>query len=587
VRTLLAQSFSLGAAALNRLFDEFQAENLARSPETATRLGFDRGPLATARWQLDDRSAAGVAARKQDVTSQLARLRAFDRASLSGMDAINYESVLYSLEVEDSANRRFDFGGSGTGAPYVLTHSRLTFHSLSQFLANQHRIEASADADAYIARMEAVPRAIDEETDRAREDAGKGVIPPDFILDKAISQSAAALQTPPDQALIVTALERKARETGLSTGHAAVARDIYARRITPALERQIEALQAMRRSATSQAGVWKLPDGDAFYASALEGATTTAMTPDEIHELGLELAADVSTQMDAALRDQGLTRGTIGERMRALYADARFVYPNTDEGKAREIADLNVKLDQVYALLPRYFETLPKARAAAERTPPETEAVAAPGSYRAASLDGSRPAVFYLNLRDTAEMPLWSAMTIAFHEAVPGHHLQVSLQQEAGELPLVRRAMGYSGYAEGWALYAEKLVDEMGFYAEDPFGRIGFLRSSLFRAGRLIVDTGIHAKRWTREQGIAWLVDAGAGFPSVLETEVDRYCTGPGQACSYMVGRLVIERLREKARAGLGAGFEIGEFHDAVLASGAMPLDTLEKVIDSYIESRR
>ena len=585
-RPLLAQALRPGAL-VNRLFDEFLSENLARSPETSTRLGFDEGPSALARWQLDDRSPSGIAARKEDVSSQLARLRAFDDGALTGMDAINFESVLYSLELDDEANRRFDFGAGGTGTPYVLTHSRLPFQSLSQFLDTQHGIEVLSDADAYIARIEAVAGAIDQVTEHAREDAGKGVIPPDFILDKAIDQSTAARDTDPSKALIITALERKLRERGLTTDHAAAAREIYARRIMPALDRQIAALNAMRAATTSDAGVWKLPDGDTFYAYALRGATTAAMTADELHELGLELAADISNQLDMAFKAQGHTTGTIGDRMRALYADERFIYPNTDEGKAREISDLNGKLDAVRSLLPRYFKTLPNAEAEAQRTPPEIEAVSAPGSYRPASLDGSRPPVFYLNLRDTAEMPLWSAMTIAFHEAIPGHHLQVSLQQEAGELPLIRRAMGYSGYAEGWALYAEKLVDEMGFYDDEPLGRIGFLRSALFRAGRLIVDTGIHAKRWTREQAIGWMVDAGAGFPSVIAGEVDRYCTGPGQACSYMVGRLFIERLREKARGSLGARFDIREFHDAVLVSGAMPLDTLEKVIDAHIAARR
>jgi uncharacterized protein (DUF885 family) len=586
-RPLMAQVYRPAAAALNRLFDEFHAQNLARSPETATRLGSDDGSFAAARWRLDDRSAQGKAARKEDVASQLATLRAFDARALDGMDSINYESVLYSLEVEDEANRRFDYGPGGAGTPYVLTHSRLPFQTLAQFLANQHRIETAVDADAYLARLEAVATAIDQETALAKEDHAKRVTPPDFILDKAIAQSTSARGTAPEKQLLITALDRKVREKNLAAGYVTAARDIYSRRILPALDRQIELLQTMRRSATHDAGVWKLPDGDAFYASAIKDATTTRMTPNELHEIGLEIAADVSAQMDVALKAQGFDGGTLGERMRALYADSRFIYPNTDDGKEREIADLNVKLDAVQALLPRFFKTLPEAKAEAQRTPPETEAVAAPGSYRAASLDGSRPPVFYLNLRDTAEMPLWSAMTIAFHEAIPGHHLQVSLQQEAGELPLIRRAMGFSAYAEGWALYAEKLVDEMGVYEGDPFGRIGYLRSALFRAGRLVVDTGIHAKRWSREQGISWLVDAGAGFPSVLETEVERYCTGPAQACSYMVGRLFIDRLREKARTQLGARFDIGEFHDAVLRSGAMPLDTLEKVVDAHIAARR
>ena len=277
-----------------------------------------------------------------------------------------------------------------------------------------------------------------------------------------------------------------------------------------------------------------------------------------------------------------MTAGTVGERLHALYEDARYRYQNTDEGKGKLIGDLNLKVRAVQSKLPGYFKTLPKAAVEIRRVPAYTEVGALAGYYQPASLDGSRPGTYYINLRDTAEIPSWILPTLTYHESIPGHHLQVSLQQEA-DLPLIRKAGWFPAYGEGWALYAEQLAEEMGLYENDPLGQIGYLHDALWRASRLVMDTGLHAMRWSREQAISYYIDTLGTPESSVVTEVERYCVWPGQACSYMVGKLTWLRLREQAKQALGDRFDIREFHDAGLLSGAMPLTVLDAVVTDYL----
>jgi uncharacterized protein (DUF885 family) len=265
-----------------------------------------------------------------------------------------------------------------------------------------------------------------------------------------------------------------------------------------------------------------------------------------------------------------------------MYEDKRFLYPNTDAGKETLIADLNVKVQAVQAKLPQWFGALPKAKVEIKRIPKYTEAGAPGGYYNNGSLDGTRPGQYYINLRDTAEVPSWTLPTLTYHESIPGHHLQLSLQQEA-DLPMIRRLSFFSAYIEGWALYAEQLADEMGMYDTDPWGRIGYLHDAALRAVRLVVDTGLHAMRWSREQAIRYFVDTIGDQDTAAATEVERYCVWPGQACAYMLGKLEWLKLRDQAKARLGARFDIRRFHDAGLLSGAMPLEVLDAVIADWI----
>jgi uncharacterized protein (DUF885 family) len=569
------------AAQLNAALDRIFAEAIAESPQFVTQLGLDTGEHADAKSKLDDQSLAQLERLRALYAADYKLMKGIDRASLTGMDAVNYDSVIFGVETTVEADRSFPYGQQGAGAPYVISQLTGSYQSVPSFLATQHKVETKADADAYLARLEAFATVMDQETERARRDVGLGVIPPDFIVERTLTQMK-GLQVAPEKSTLVSSVADRAREKGLTGDYAGQAAKIFAEKVSPALARQVALMTELRPRATHDAGCWRLPDGEAYYALSLKVGTTTTMSPDEVHQTGLDQAKELSARADVLLRKVGLTKGTVGQRIRALYKDKRYWYPNTDPGKEKLIADLNVQVRAMQARLPQYFGALPKAPVEIRRVPKFIEAGAPGGYYNTPSLDGTRPGIYWINLRDTSEVPRWSLPTLTYHESIPGHHLQLSLQQEA-DLPMIRRASFYSAYGEGWALYAEQLAKEMGVYENDPLGEIGYLQGALFRAARLVVDTGIHAKRWSREQAIATMAEIDGEPVSSAATENERYCVWPGQACSYMVGKLTWLRLREKARTALGGRFDIRSFHDAGLLSGAMPLTALENVVDGYI----
>ena len=568
--------------ALNGLFDDFVHRDLMRSPEFATALGLDTGDLAPLRTKLGDRSLASVARDTADNASRLTALKAIDRAALSPFAAVGYDTLAFVYGVRAEADARFDYGGGGVGGPYVISQLNGAYQSLPDFLDNQHPVASVSDAQAYLARLEEFAGALDQETQAARHDAGLGVIPPDFVLDKALPQMHELRVAAPGKSPLVQSLVRRAKEKGLAGDWESQAGAILEGKVQPALDRQIALLEGWRPKAVHDAGCWRLKDGEAYYTLSLKEGTTTTMAPDEVHQLGLDMARDLTAKIETILKSQGMTQGTVGERIHALYQAPKFRYANTDEAKETLLADLNKQVQAMQARLPKYFGALPKATVQIKRVPKFIEAGAPGGYYNQASLDGARPGIYWINLRDTAEVPTWTLPTLTYHEAIPGHHLQLSLQQEAA-LPLIRKMRFFSAYGEGWALYAEQLADEMGVYDNDPWGKIGYLQSALFRACRLVVDTGMHHKRWSREQAIKYMADTDGDQVSSVTTEIERYCVWPGQACSYMVGRNTWNRLRSKAQTALGPHFDIRKFHDAGLLAGAMPLTVLEGVIDRWI----
>ncbi|MGC1301410.1 MAG: DUF885 family protein [Caulobacteraceae bacterium] len=571
------------SAQLKTLFNQFMSEDLDHSPETVTGLGLDKGARASQKFKLDDGSLAATADAKHRNAEQLRKLQAIDRGALSGQDVVDYDSVLYVADIQDQANRAFNYGGGGAGAPYVVSQLTGAYQSVPDFLDSQHTIETKADVDAYLARLEAFSTALDQDSEQVRHDVGLGVFPPDFILDKTLIQLRALRDATPDKSNLVQSVIRRAREKHIPGDYADVAARIYTGKVQPALDRQIALMGDLRGHAVHDAGVARLPQGEAYYRLSLENWTTTNRDPADIHRVGLELVADYGAQADAILKGQGMSQGTVGERLRALYDDPKYRYPNTDEGKVKLIADLNVKVAEVQAKLPQWFKTLPKAKLDIRRVPKATEAGAPGGYYQNGSLDGARPGAYYINLRDTAEVPTWTLPTLTFHEGIPGHHLQLSLAQEA-PLPMIRKIQFFSGYGEGWALYAEQLAVEMGMYQDDPLGHVGQLHDAMLRGVRLVVDTGLHSQGWSREQAIKYYVEALGDQDASATTEVERYCVWPGQACSYMLGKLDWLRLRQKAKDALGDKFDIRAFHDAGLLSGAMPLAVLDRRIDAYIQ---
>ena len=572
---------------LTPLFDQFFQERLRLHPESATQLGLDKGANADLKSKLSDDSDAGRAADRQQTDSQLARLRAVPRAILSPPDQASYDTVVYSLEGQ-AALQRFDMGAGGTAgpSPYVVSQLTGAYQFVPDFLDTKHAVETAADADAYLARLAAFAVQLDDETARLRHDAGAGVAPPDFILDLTLEQLGKTRTPTADGALMVTSLARRAAAKGLGDRYAADAAKLYDERIGPALDRQIAETRRLRAQAVHEAGISRLPNGPAYYQAALRNTTTTRYTPEEVHQIGLDQAREISARVDTLLKAQGLTQGTVGERLKALYADPAQLYANTDAGKAEAIAYCNTRLAQMRPLLPNAFHRLPPYQFEVRRVPPQTEAGAPSAFSQGPALDGSRPGLVYINLHDSAEWPKFSLATVIYHEGLPGHQLEGGLALSNPHLSLLRKSLGFSAYAEGWALYAEQLADELGAYDADPLSRIGYLKFQLFRANRCVVDTGIHAMRWSREQAIAHFVEQEGEAPGFAAREVERYCTSPGQACSYKLGHTVIVGLRAKAKAALGAKFDIKDFHDTVLANGRVPLEVLERATNDWLAGR-
>lgn len=569
---------------LNKLFDSFVSATLDASPEETTSLGLDTGARDWERGRLTDRSLTFIAKEKNRVRDQLKRMLAFDSSSLSGMDRISYDVVLFALQSTDAADRRYEYGPVGAGWPFIVSQLTGAYVTVPEFLDGQHPIASKADADAYLSRLAAFASVMDQEVEVVRHDAALGCKPPAFVLAKTLEEMAKLRGVAPRDAGLATSVALRSKENGIPGDYSGEAARIVRERVYPALDRQIALVREMQLEATRDAEDWKLKNGDEYYADSLIAWTSSPLSPVEIHKMGLDVVADYSARIDKMMKQQGMPRGTVGERLRALFADPRFRYPNTDTGRESLLADLNSKVQAVSAKLPQYFGVLPRADVEVKRVPIYMEAARSSSYYQPPSLDGKRPGVFYINLRDMAEIPIWKLPTHTYHQSIPGHHLKFSVYQEA-KLPLIRKFAFYSAYLEGWSLYAEQLADEMGMYDNDPFGRIGYLHGALRAAVALVIDTGMHTERWNREQGIKYFTDTLGEPVASATTEIERYFIWPGQVCSYTLDNLAILKLRDKAKEALGARFDIRRFHDAILLCGPAPQKVLETVVDDYIKA--
>jgi uncharacterized protein (DUF885 family) len=564
---------------------------LNESPESATFLGVDKGVHADLRHKLTDRTLAGVDHLRAGCAERLRRLRAIPANHLSWSQRVDLRATLYAHELADEGFQGFDFGDNlvlavglpGSNSPYAVSQSTGFFATIPDFLDSQHKVETREDAEAYLDRLRAFPTGLDGETERLKRDAAHGVVAPDFILDLVIKQQQAYSAKPVSDWGLVTSLAGRTSKAAIKGDWAAHARALCEQDIGPAIMRQTAALQQLRSRASGDAGVWKLPKGDAYYAWALKVGTTTARTPDDVHSLGLEFVASLNGEMDRLLKSSGMTKGTVGERLAALSKDPRQLYPDSQAGRQQLIAHLNDVVHIVRSRLPRAFLAKHKADLVIKRVPPAIEAGAPYGYEIDGSIDGSRPASYYINLQDMANWPKFTLQTLCFHEGLPGHVWQGTYTHD---LPLIRSQFYFNAYVEGWGLYAEQLGDELGMYEHDPLGRLGYLQSIQFRACRLVLDTGLHAKRWTREQAIRWLIDNNGLPPDSARGEVERYCVWPGQACGYALGLVELRRLRALASQRLGARFSLPGFHEAVLRAGPVPLTVLDAVIDRYASHR-
>ena len=574
------------AAQLNAFMDQAWERTLDASPETVTGFGLDQGARAAAKSKITIPTREEEEAGRRLIRDFRRELAAVDRTKLAGVDAIRHDTLAANWDAV-IATYAIPYGQGGWPQIYRVSQLSGLYQSAPDFLDTQHTIETAADADAYVARVSLLAEALSEETERMQEDFAYGVIPPDFILAKAIAQQEAMTAVAPSDTPLVASITRRARDKGLTGDWGARVERLVAERVHPALKAQTAALKAVQPRAGHDASVARLPQGERYYRNALKYLTTTDLSPDEIHRIGLEQVAELSAQADGLLKARGLTQGSVGARIRALGEDPQFIAPNTDAGKEALIASLNEQMRAMDALLPAAFGRLPKSPVEIRRVPTAIEQGASLGYYNSPSLDGTRPGIYWINLKDTADWPFWTLPTLTYHEASPGHHLQIALQQESPSAPRLMNTVFFSSYVEGWGLYAEQLADELGAYADDPLGRIGYLQSLMFRAARLVVDTGIHSKGWSRERGIQYMMEAYGDGEGAATSEVERYCAWPGQACTYKVGHNEWVRLREKARTQLGPRFDLRGFHDAALETGGVPLTVLERVVDAWIAARR
>ena len=571
--------------------DGYRNDILRQSPETATQLGIDHGDLGFLRGELSH--VNGPALEQAAVTSRTIRdsLARTDRKSLSAAGRVRYDCLDYSLARALEATRFAYSGGAlaslvgGVGC-YVVSQQDGAVNSIPDLLVSTHGVTGRADAEAYLARIAAFARLLDEETAMIGQRAAMGVIPPRFIGDNALGILKGFRATPAAKQALVANLEAKTAALGLS-GYGDKAARLMESLVYPALDREISAFAAVNDKATVTAGVAHLPDGDAYYRWALRLGTTTTRSPQDIHRIGLEQNEEIKARMDALLKAQGLTQGSVGARTRSLNTDPRQLYPDTDQGRAELIAYLEQRIAMVRGAMPRFSHLGLKADVMVKRVPPDIQDGAPRGYMQPAPLDASRPAMYYLNLKSTAMWPRYQLATVTAHEGIPGHTWQLAyLAEHQADIPTITALLHYNAFVEGWALYAEQLVDEGGLYDKDPWSRLGYLQAQQFRACRLVVDTGLHAMGWSRDKAIDFLCEETGQGRAGMTSEIDRYCSWPGQACGYKMGHNEIIRLREKTRKALGARFDPAGYNDAVVMTGGVPLELLEGEIDSYIAAR-
>jgi len=574
-----------GDAQVTALLNSIGENLLALSPESATSLGIDTGARALLRSRLSDRSKAGQDRVAATLRADLASAEAIDTRGLTHSTRTSVEVVksAYRVALDGFTQPYGDVAvGGWRNTPYVVIQNVGAYLDVPRFLDSDHPIRNASDAEAYLARLESYPVQLDGELGRLKAAAGQGLIAPAFLIDKAVSQMTMSVKGAREGGGLVESIERRTKD--IPGNWAERARAIAEQKVAPALERQLAELEAQRPRATMDAGLWARPHGPEFYRWALRASTTTNMTPDEIHQMGLDQVAELHGRMDPILKSLGYSKGSVGARMTALSDDPRYKFAEGDPGRTEIMAFIQERLRIIRAQMPRAFRTLVRGNLEVKRLPPEEEP-GAPGAYGGAgSIDGSIPGKFWINLRTTDLHRKYDLPDLTHHEAIPGHVWQ---GEYSNQLPLIRTMLAFNAYSEGWALYAEQLADELGVYDDFVVGRLGYLQSLAFRAIRLVVDTGLHHKRWTREQGVRYFVETNGSKPEEVASEVDRYCSWAGQACGYKIGHSEIVRQRARAQQALGARYDLRDFDDTVVKGGNVPLDVLAKNIDAYIATAR
>jgi uncharacterized protein (DUF885 family) len=571
---------------LNNYVNKITLQFTLDSPQTLSQLGFiDNTPFDFHSGKLDDFTRE----HELDLLAQLRKARAgLDRYGPDGLEGQELTTWKVTAWFLDDLIRENEFEHAG----YRVNQISGPTVNLPQFLTDTHVIKDARSVERYLSRLAEFGRVLREVRVRVEEDRAAGVVPPDFVIDQSLTGMRAFIEGGAAQNALVTTLPAKLEKVeGLDEArreeYLRRAQDLVAKEVIPGYEAMIALFEDMRPSATHDAGIWRIPRGAEYYAAQLMSNTTTRMSADEIHELGLAEVARIETEMNAILDAQGVAGASLAERIRAVYADPAQNFPNDDAGRAQMLEYLKEVDRRVMAAAPRYFKTIPPQPLEIVRVPEYSQDSAPGGYYNPPALDGSRPGRFYINQKDTADNPRWTLPTLMIHEGSPGHHFQLSAQQLIKDVPLLRKVLPFSAFSEGWALYAERVAKtDMGLYESDPFGDLGRLQAEMFRAVRLVVDTGMHAKQWTREQAIDYMVAKTGMTDAEVTREIERYVVWPGQATSYKVGQLALLRLRQEAEQALGEKFDLREFHEVVLMNGAMPLAVVEETVRQWIEAQ-
>ncbi|MEN7536959.1 DUF885 domain-containing protein [Aurantiacibacter flavus] len=567
----------------NALLDDVAWRLLAHEPDRATSLGADTGVHAALRGQLEDTTPEGQAAYAATLREDLARVSAVDEAGLAPATRTSLEVVksAYANALEGFAQPYGDVAvGSWRNAPYVVIQNVGSYLDLPRALDSDQPLRDGADVDFYMAKLAQVPAALAGELTRMRSARKMGLVAPDFLLDKAIGQMEQTIADTAEGGAWVMPLGR----SDMAEAKAAVPHAVRLAQsaIAPALAAQLEELKAERALATSDAGMWARPGGPDYYRWALKASTTSDLTPQEVHELGHDTLASIHAEMDPILRSFGYTEGTAGQRMKQLSEDERFQFAEGDEGRAQIMDFIHERIDWIRAQMPRAFSRTVTAPLEVRRLP-LAEEPGAPTAYGGAgSKDGSIPGKMWINLLTTALHRKYTLPTLVHHETIPGHVWQ---GEYSNQLPLIRSILAFNSFSEGWALYAEQLADELGAYTDHPAWQLGYLQDAAFRACRLVVDSGMHAKRWSRAEALAFITEQTGDGVDEMASEIDRYCSWPGQACGYMVGKLEILRQRDRARDALGPRYDLKDYNMTVVEGGNVPLDVLAGNITRYIAS--
>ncbi|GJL91773.1 DUF885 domain-containing protein [Hyphococcus sp.] len=583
----LSMWFWFTPVGINNYINKATGEFLIDSPELLTGLGMiDNTPLDFHSGKLDNYTKEQDAKSLAKLKSARAKLDKYGPDGLEGQELLSYKITAWFFDdlIRQSA---IEYNG------YHVVQNSGPFVDMPQFLTDTHVIKNDKSVKRYISRIKEFGRVMAEVQARVEDDRDHGVVAPDFIIEKSIGVMQAFIEGGAAENPLVTTMPRKLDEikgmtedkkaTYLAEIEAAVSEYVI-----PGYQSMIALYEEMLPTASHDAGIWSIPDGDKIYANALKSFTTTEMTADEIHNVGLSEVARIEQEMDAIMVAQGYTEGSVTDRIKMLMAAPEQNYPNTDEGR-QQMLDYLVELnDEVMAKAGDYFVTLPPQPLEIVRVPEYSQDSAPGGYYNQAAMDGSRPGRFYINLKNTTDNPRWTLPTLLYHEAAPGHHFQISVAQKMKNVPMLRTLSPFSAYTEGWALYAERLAaQDMGMYDNDPLGDLGRLQAEMFRAVRLVVDTGMHAKHWSREQAIDYMIEKTGNTEDEVTREIERYVVWPGQATAYKTGQLAILDIRARAEAELGDKFNLRDFNEMILINGAMPLAILSDMADEWIAEQK